>query len=380
MRYFKLPDLGEGLQEAEIVEWHIKAGDEVKEDQVILSVETAKAIVDVPSPKTGKVLNLFGAPGDQVHVGEPLLEYADAQDDDSGTVVGKVATGSKDVERDDFIIGSPDGRSRRDDDRAGSRDSGRVLATPLIKALAKRLNVDLTQVAGSGKHGLITTEDVEKAAKVRDDFGSAHSLKGVRRVMAKNMARAHAEVVGVTIYDDVDIHAWKKGEDPTMRLVRAISAACKVEPNLNAWFDGESLSMRLIERVDLGIAVDTPDGLFVPVLRDITGRSPEDLRQGLNNLREAVSSRKIPPQEMTGATITLSNFGTIAGRYANPVIVPPTVAILGAGRMREEVVAFEGKPSIHKVLPLSLTFDHRAATGGEAARFLAAVMKDLSSA
>jgi 2-oxoisovalerate dehydrogenase E2 component (dihydrolipoyl transacylase) len=380
MRYFKLPDLGEGLQEAEIVEWHIKAGDEVKEDQVILSVETAKAIVDVPSPKTGKVLNLFGAAGDQVHVGEPLLEYADAQDDDSGTVVGKVATGSKDVERDDFIIGSPDTGTRRgEDDRPRSRDSSRVLATPLIKALAKRLNVDLTQVAGSGKHGLITTDDVEKAAKVRDDFGSAHSLKGVRRVMAKNMARAHAEVVGVTIYDDVDIHAWKKGEDPTMRLVRAISAACKVEPNLNAWFDGESLSMRLIERVDLGIAVDTPDGLFVPVLRDITGRTPDNLRQGLNNLREAVRSRKIPPQEMTGATITLSNFGTIAGRYANPVIVPPTVAILGAGRMREEVVAFDGKPCIHRVLPLSLTFDHRAATGGEAARFLAAVMKDLST-
>lgn len=380
MRYFKLPDLGEGLQEAEIVEWHINAGDEVKEDQVILSVETAKAIVEVPSPKTGKVLNLFGEPGDQVHVGEPLLEYADAQDDDSGTVVGKVATGSKDVEREEFIIGSPAaGGGRSDNDRAAGRDSSRVLATPLIKALAKRLNVELTQVAGSGKLGMITADDVEKAAKVQDDFGSAHSLKGVRRVMAKNMAKAHAEVVGVTIYDDVDIHTWKKGEDPTMRLVRAISNACKIEPNLNAWFDGESLSMRLIERVDLGIAVDTPDGLFVPVLRDITGRSPDDLRQGLNNLREAVSSRKIPAKEMTGATITLSNFGTIAGRYANPIIVPPTVAILGAGRMREEVVAFEGSPCIHKVLPLSLTFDHRAATGGEAARFLAAVMRDLAT-
>lgn len=381
MRYFKLPDLGEGLQEAEIVEWHIKAGDKVKEDQVILSVETAKAIVDVPSPQTGKVLNLFGAPGDQVHVGEPLLEYADAEEEDSGTVVGKVASGSNELEPDDFIIGSPDTNPRRgDDNRPGSRDRNRVLATPLIKALARRLNVELTQVAGSGKHGLITADDVEKAAKVRDDFGSAHTLKGVRRVMARNMARAHAEVAGVTIYDDVDIHAWKKGEDPTMRLVRAISAACKVEPNLNAWFDGDSLSMRLIERVDLGIAVDTPDGLFVPVLRNITERSPDELRQGLNNLRAAVRSRKIPPQEMTGATITLSNFGTIAGRYANPVIVPPTVAILGAGRMREEVVAFAGKPCIHQVMPLSLTFDHRAATGGEAARFLAAVMQDLAAA
>ena len=377
MRYFKLPDLGEGLQEAEIVEWHIKAGDTVSEDQVIVSVETAKAIVDVPSPCAGKVLTLFGAAGDQVHVGEPLLEYADAKNDDSGTVVGKVKTGSAEIETDDFIIGSPEPASTA---AADSRNSDRVLATPLIKALANRLNVDLTQVAGSGSHGLITTDDVEKAAQVRDDFGSATTLSGVRRVMAKNMARAHAEVVGVTLYDDVDIHAWKKQEDPTMRLVRAIGLACKDAPQLNAWFDGSNLSLRLIDRVDLGIAVDTPDGLFVPVLRDIAGRKTTDLRKGLNNLRDAVKSRKIPPQEMTGATITLSNFGTIAGRYANPVIVPPTVAILGAGKMRDEVVAVDGVPAVHRVLPLSLTFDHRSASGGEAARFLALVMQDLAKA
>lgn len=375
MRYFKLPDLGEGLQEAEIVEWHIKAGDTVEEDQVILSVETAKAIVDVPSPCPGKVLALFGDAGDQVHVGEPLLEYADAQDDDSGTVVGKVKTGSRDVESDEFIIGSPEAS---ESEQSGRHDHRRVLATPLIRTLAKRLDVDLAQVAGSGAHGLITSADVEKAARVRDDFGSAYTLKGVRRVMAKNMARAHAEVVGVTLYDDVDIHAWKKGEDPTMRLVRAIGVACREAPQLNAWFDGGNLTLRLIDRVDLGIAVDTPDGLFVPVLRDIAGRAAGDLRQGLDNLRAAVKSRKIPPQEMTGATITLSNFGTIAGRYANPVIVPPTVAILGAGRMREEVVAVDGKPTVHRMLPLSLTFDHRAASGGEAARFLAIVMRDLA--
>ncbi|MBC54332.1 MAG: branched-chain alpha-keto acid dehydrogenase subunit E2 [Gammaproteobacteria bacterium] len=375
MRYFKLPDLGEGLQEAEIVEWHIKAGDSVEEDQIILSVETAKAIVDVPSPCAGKVLALFGGAGDQVHVGEPLLEYADAQDDDSGTVVGTVKTGSRDVERDEFIVGSPEASETEQHSR---RDPGRVLATPLIRALAERLDVDLAQVAGSGAHGLITSEDVEKAARVRDDFGSAHTLKGVRRVMARNMARAHAEVVGVTLYDDVDIHAWKQGEDPTMRLVRAIGVACREAPQLNAWFDGGKLSLRLIDRVDLGIAVDTPDGLFVPVLRDIAGRTADDLRRGLDNLRAAVKSRKIPPQEMTGATISLSNFGTIAGRYANPVIVPPTVAILGAGRLRDEVVAVDGNPAVHRMLPLSLTFDHRAASGGEAARFLAVIMRDLA--
>jgi pyruvate dehydrogenase E2 component (dihydrolipoamide acetyltransferase) len=324
MKFFKLPDLGEGLQEAEIVEWHVNEGDEVSEDQLILSVETAKAIVDLPSPQSGRIGKLFGKAGDLVHVGTPLLEYADADDDDTGTVVGKMQTaGSADVLDEDFVIGSP---QRAED---------------------------------------------------------PHALKGVQRSMALNMARAYAEVVKVTLHDDVDIEAWAPGEDATMRLVRAIAAGCAAEPKLNAWFDGRKLSLRLMSHIDLGIAVDTEQGLFVPVLRDITGRSRDDLRTGLDNLRAAVNARSIPPQEMTGATITLSNFGTLAGRYASPVVVSPMVAILGAGRIRREPVAIKvsglDQVAIHRVMPLSLSFDHRAASGGEAARFLAAVMKDLAA-
>ncbi|MGU2529184.1 2-oxo acid dehydrogenase subunit E2, partial [Pseudomonas aeruginosa] len=131
------------------------------------------------------------------------------------------------------------------------------------------------------------------------------------------------------------------------------------------------------ERLDLGIAVDTPDGLFVPVLRDVGARSAEDLRAGMRRLREDVQARSIPPAEMLGATLTLSNFGTLFGRYANPVVVPPQVAILGAGGIRDEVVAWRGEMAIHPILPLSLTFDHRAATGGEAARFLKVLVNAL---
>ncbi|MDP3518650.1 MAG: dihydrolipoamide acetyltransferase family protein, partial [Pseudohongiella sp.] len=298
MKFFKLPDLGEGLQEAEIVEWHVNEGDEVSEDQLILSVETAKAIVDLPSPQSGRIGKLFGKAGDLVHVGTPLLEYADADDDDTGTVVGKMQTaGSADVLDEDFVIGSP---QRAED---------------------------------------------------------PHALKGVQRSMALNMARAYAEVVKVTLHDDVDIEAWAPGEDATMRLVRAIAAGCAAEPKLNAWFDGRKLSLRLMPHIDLGIAVDTEQGLFVPVLRNITGRSRDDLRTGLDNLRAAVNARSIPPQEMTGATITLSNFGTLAGRYASPVVVPPMVAILGAGRIRREPVATkvsgQDQVAIHRVMPLS---------------------------
>ncbi|MCG8671338.1 MAG: 2-oxo acid dehydrogenase subunit E2, partial [Pseudomonadales bacterium] len=239
--------------------------------------------------------------------------------------------------------------------------------------------VDLGQVEATGKHGMISAQDVERAAQLVKDFGEATPIRGVRRAMAKNMEKAHAEVVKVTIHDDVDIHHWFPGADPTMRLVRAIAVACQQEPNLNAWYDGSNMTMRVIDKVDLGIAVDTPDGLFVPVLRDITQRDLDDLREGLDNLRNDVKARTIPPREMSGATITLSNFGTLAGRYGNPVIVPPMVCILGAGKIKEEVVAYQGDITIHPIMPLSLSFDHRAITGGEAARFLRAVMDDLST-
>ena len=368
MKYFKLPDLGEGLQEAEIVEWHVKPGDSVETDQIIVSVETAKAIVDVPSPQTGQIAARFGEEGDIVHIGEPLVEYAGEEQEDTGTVVGKMSSAGDAAEKDQFIIGSADSSSQH-----------HPLATPAIRALAKRLNVDLGQVEGTGNHKMITAQDVERAAQMVKDFGEATPLRGVRRAMAKNMEKAHREVVKVTINDDVDIHRWYPGQDPTMRLVRAMARACEKEPNLNAWYDGNAMSMRILDKVDLGIAVDTPDGLFVPVLRDISHRDLEDLREGLNRLRADVKARTIPPREMTGATITLSNYGTIAGRYGNPVIVPPMVAILGAGKIKDEVVAFEGNAVIHPVMPLALSFDHRAITGGEAARFLKAVMDDLAT-
>lgn len=368
MRYFKLPDLGEGLQEAEIVEWHIQPGDTVQTDQLLVSVETAKAIVDVPSPCDGVVANCFGAAGDILHTGEPLVEFAGQED--SATVVGKmeVAHTSPDSDsQEDFIIGS-----------RHATQAPEQRATPAIKALAKSLQVDLADISPSGRHGMITQADVERSARLRESHGSTEGLRGVRRAMAQNMARAHAEVVKVTLQDDADVYQWPAARDPTLRLIRAIGLACQQEPALNCWFEGDTLRRRLMQRVDLGIAVDTPDGLFVPVLRRITERSSDDLRSGLDALRDAVKSRKIPPAELQGATITLSNFGMLAGRYADPVVMPPTVCIIGAGKIREEVVAVNGKVCVQARMPLSLSFDHRAVTGGEAARFLAVIMQDLA--
>lgn len=365
MNYFKLPDLGEGLQDAEIVEWHIKPGDRVHADQLVVSVETAKALVDIPAPRDGVVAKLFGQEGDILHVGEPLLAY-EGEDQDAGTVVGRLDGGGE-SHADQFFIGAA----------PSTQEHLAPRATPAVRQLARQLGVELAGLAGSGADGLITRADVEAAAQqARDRFGGER-LRGVRRSMAINMARSHAEVVPVTLYGDADLHRWAQARDPLIRIAQAIAEACRAEPILNSWFDGRMLAIRQHEQLDLGIAVDTPDGLFVPVLRKVGERSADDLRDGIARLRADVQARSIPPQEMMGATLTLSNFGTLFGRYANPVVVPPQVAIIGAGGIRDEVVAWEGQPAVHPVLPLSLTFDHRAVTGGEAARFFKALVQAL---
>jgi 2-oxoisovalerate dehydrogenase E2 component (dihydrolipoyl transacylase) len=200
--------------------------------------------------------------------------------------------------------------------------------------------------------------------------GQPEQLKGVRRNMARVMADAHAKVVPTTLTDDADIHAWAHGNDMTARLVRAICAAAKAVPALNAWFDGENLTRTLHPHVDIGIAVDTGDGLFVPALRNADMLDARGVREAIGRLRAQVESRSIPASELSGYTISLSNFGMFAGRYATPVVVPPCVAIVAAGRARHQITPVIGGFESHKVIPLSLTFDHRACTGGEAARFL----------
>lgn len=364
MKYFKLPDLGEGLQEAEIVQWHVQVGDTVKADQLLVSVETAKALVDIPAPYDGIVAKTFGAAGDILHVGEPLLGYEG--DADAGTVVGRLEGGGN-RQDDQFFVGAA----------PSTREHMATRATPAVRQLARQLGVELSALSGSGSDGLITRADVEAAAQTQQDRFGGEKLRGVRRSMALNMARSHAEVVPVTLFADADLHRWGEARDPLIRLGMAMAAACATVPVLNSWFDGRNLSIRQHDHLDLGIAVDTPDGLFVPVLRDVGNRGVDDLKAGVSRLRADVQARSIPPQEMMGATLTLSNFGTLFGRYANPVVVPPQVAILGAGAIRDEPVAVAGKVLVHPILPLSLTFDHRAVTGGEAARFLKALVQAL---
>lgn len=436
---FNLPDLGEGLPDATIVKWYVKEGDTIRLDDNLVSMETAKAVVDVPSPVSGKVLKLSGGEGDIIVTGHMLAEFeidpnlpqraegqdtghhhggapaptpaaapapaatAAAKSEDAGTVVGAMQVG--------------------DSVHAEAATSvGGVRAVPAVRAMARKLGVDIARVRASGPDGVVTMQDVKQAAvdgsaklgaaptqravdapvaaaaavQQRSTLsqagkpmrtqppgvavtGQPEQLKGVRRNMARVMADAHAQVVPTTLVDDADLHAWIGKQDITSRLVRAIVTACKTVPALNAWFDGANLTRTLHPQVDLGIAVDTDDGLFVPALRNADMLDGNGVRAAIKRLRAQVEDRSIPPSELVGYTISLSNFGMFAGRYATPVVVPPCVAIVGAGKLSHDVVAVMGGIEVHRRIPISLTFDHRAATGGEAARFLKALLDDMAS-
>ncbi|MEP5766674.1 MAG: dihydrolipoamide acetyltransferase family protein [Halieaceae bacterium] len=362
MSVLNLPDLGEGLQHAEIVSWHVAVGDHVVTSQPLVAVETDKAVVDVPAPAAGTIARLCAEVGDSVDVGAPLVEFAEGERIDTGTVVGEIKTAA------------PTSTSKPGTPPTGTG----VQATPAVRALARQHMIDLETLRGSGPDGAILSSDVEQAVAATSG-APRERLRGVRRAMAERMTLAHAQVVPASLHADADIEHWPEHSDVTLRVVQAIATACEVEPALNTWLDMENMNRQLHQSVDLGVAVDTADGLFVPTLRDVGARSDESLREGLDQIKQDVLNRSIPPQELRGQTITLSNFGSIGGRYAELVVVPPQVAIVGAGRILSAVLAVDNKPVIHRQLPLSLSFDHRAVTGAEAARFMAAMIRELEN-
>jgi len=363
MSRFALPDLGEGLQEAEIVSWHVAQGDHVVVDQPLLAVETEKAVVEIPSPKAGHIARLLAKVGERVKVGAALLEFEEGPHAEASTVVGQLAEPAP--------AAAPPA--------AAAKAPGAIRATPAVRARARELGVDLARVTPTGPGSTVTMSDVQAAAGAGAGHAPA-SLRGARRTMAANMARAWREVVHASLQDEAAIEAWPPSEDLTARLVRALIAGCKAEPALNASYDAASMSLRENPTIDLGLAIDSPDGLFVPVLRDASRETPQAWRRQIDAFKRGVQSRSLTPADLRGATITLSNFGTIAGRHASLIVMPPQVAILGVGRtVALPVRGGDGGVALHRALPLSLTFDHRAVTGGMAARFLRAVIADLES-
>ncbi|MBW8312615.1 MAG: 2-oxo acid dehydrogenase subunit E2 [Rhizobium sp.] len=446
-KLFLLPDLGEGLPDAEIVEWLVKVGDVVKLDEPLVSMETAKAVVEVPSPYSGTVTRLAGAAGDVIETGHWLVEVeldpslpqrAEAQD--TGHSHGHKGAGkpvpdepSRDDGNDLTVIASDEGGEIREQPAKPS-DAGTVVgamqssdavrseqavavggvkAMPAVRALAKKLKVDLARVRPTGTDGVVTMADVKQAAaagsatlggapapaarpapmpaarpataapaapRAPANYDVDEPIRGVRRNMVRTMSAAHAEVVPTTLMDDADIHAWAPGEDIMARMIRALAVASAAEPAMNAWLNAKEGTLRRHARVDVGVAIDSAEGLFVANLRNVERLDAVQVRAALNRARDGVKNRTLPPEELRDYTIMLSNFGVFAGKYATPVVVPPCVAIVGAGRLHHAVVPVLGGLETHRIMPISLTFDHRAATGGEAARFLRALLDDLQRA
>jgi len=385
MTVFYLPDLGEGLPDAEIRSWYIQVGDTIAMDMPMVAMETAKAVVDIPAPFSGKIIRLYGDLGDVIKTGEALI---DIEENDTPTSLSDTATVVGNLQNDDTLIEE----SAIGISPTCTTDNQKIKATPAIRALAKRMGVELRHCIGTGQAGQIVPADLEKAANVlkvpeettemlltQEPIKNYESLRGVRRAMAVAMSRSHQVVVPVTLIDDADIHAWPEKTDVTLRLIRAIMVACQREPRLNSWFDDTKLALMQHQHINLGIAMDAPDGLFVPVLKNVSQCNAATLRKTIDLFKREVKNRSIPPEALSGATFILSNVGIFAGRYASPVIIPPMVAILAAGRIMDAVVAHQGKPTVHKLLPLSLTVDHRVITGGEAARFLSALIRDLQT-
>jgi pyruvate dehydrogenase E2 component (dihydrolipoamide acetyltransferase) len=365
MSTFRLPDLGEGLHEAEITRWHVKPGDQVRTGDTLVAVETDKAIVEIPAPESGTVQKLHAAAGDHIAVGSPLVALGDGPPiEAAAALVGRLPT--------DTAKPAPLPHPT-------TAGGPHLKASPAVRAEARRLNIDLAGLKGSGPAGLVTLADLERAAGEARRTALDEPLHGPRRAMARNMARAQVEVAAATVSDEARVGHWRETTDVTVKLIRAVLRGCTASPALNAWFDAPSLSRTVHERVDLGIAIDAPDGLFVPVLKHVEALSDRALRRELNRLKDAVATRTATPDDFARPTLTLSNFGRIGGRHASLMLLPPQVAILGVGRAYKAVVPVKGKPAIRRVLPLSLTFDHRAVTGGEAARFLAAVISTLEA-
>lgn len=362
MKHFRLPDLGEGLAEAEIVEWAVKDGQKVAVNDVLLSVETAKAVVDVPSPVAGVIKACVGNAGDVIAIGSVLVEFEEGED--QGSVVGQMQSQQQAIS-DDFIIGAVAGSGQET-----------IRMTPQARALLKRLN--LTSDALPQEPDKMWAEQDVIAAYVALGEGR-EQLKGSRKNMAQWMSNdASRAIVPASLSDDIEYAGTVDLSEFTPRLLHAMALACQEEPALNAWFEGESCTRQQHKTVNIGLAVDSEHGLYVPVIRDVGQKTLTDLHAEITEIATKVRKRQIEPERLEGATITLSNFGAIGGRYATPVVTPPQVAILGIGKLFTRAgLNTEGKLVPMQVIPASLTFDHRACTGGEATRFLTTFAKQL---
>jgi len=418
MQYtFNFPDLGEGLEEGTILEWYVKEGDSVKVGDSIVQMETDKVVADIPSPKNGTIVARHGSVGDVIHVGAPLVKIelensagervgADekpatqpiSEQEEGAAVVGTMELAGENA----LLAASDEGSSEKERIQSESR---KVLATPVARAMAKEMGIDINEVTGSGPSGRVKREDIQnfdlQSAPVTYRDKSVDSSEGdvtylpltqIRKTIAKNMLHSKHNAAHMSVFEEVEITGLMqliakykpKYADREVKLtylpfiVKSVAQALKHHPQLNSQIDSENNRMIIRNRYHIAIAVDAPDGLVVPVIRDADRLSIFQIAVQIGELASKARARKLTLKDMKEGSFSITSFGSIGGIFATPVINYPQAGILGIGRIMRTPIVREDEIVIGNIMPLSLTVDHRIVDGGETTRFLKRLMEYLT--
>ena len=410
---FRLPDIGEGVTEAEITAWYVKAGDQVEEDQTLVDVMTDKATIDMTSPVAGKVLKLHGAEGDKAPVGSVLVELeieGEGVDQSStpdlasptsphpnpvtpGLVPGVPSEHARDVEFVSAAVLDSGNKSRNDDgDIEGRTTDNPILAAPATRRRAEDLSIDLAAVTGTGPEGRITDADLDAFLKSREPEPAerqrhgVHELKiiGLRRRIAERMELSARTIPHFSYVEDCDmtaleglrreINAARQGAQPKLTLLpffmRALAQLLPEFPAINAHYDAEAGVLRQFEAIHIGIATQTAEGLMVPVVRHAEALDIWDCAREMSRVSNAAREGRAAREELSGSTITLTSLGALGGVAATPIINHPEVAIIGPNKLMGRPVVVNNQVTVRTMMNLSSSFDHRIVDGYEAAKFI----------
>jgi pyruvate dehydrogenase E2 component (dihydrolipoamide acetyltransferase) len=413
---FNFPDLGEGLEEGTIIEWYVNEGDQVKVGDPVVQMETDKVVADIPSPKKGVITALHGNPGDVIQVGAPLMEIEVdgvgiassevrhsstepvVEGEDAAAVVGTMEVAGNEAP----LASSSEGLRS---ERGQSEPERKALATPVARALAKEMGIDINRVPGSGPSGRVKREDIlqyggdmaaqpvkDAAMESSDNDATYQPLTQIRKAIARNMLHAKHNAAHMSVFEEVEISALmgvrakykpkfaEKGVKLTYLpfIVKAVAMALKKHPQLNSQIDMENNRMIIRNRCHIGIAVDAPDGLVVPVIRDADRQSIFRIAQQIGELADKARQRKLTLDEMKEGSFSITSFGSIGGIFATPVLNYPQAGILGIGRIMKTPIVRDNEIVIGYIMPLSLSVDHRIVDGGETTRFIYDVMEYLT--
>ena len=408
---FKFPDVGEGIHEGEIVKWFVKEGQKVNADEPLGEIETDKAIVEMPSPKSGTIMKLHVQAGGIIHVGEIMVTILE-ENENPQDAKKQMESKKEDVPYTGSVVGFLEEAKDvkpivQSSAKIASQSSvSGIMATPAVRNLAKQLNVDLAKIKGTGNDGRITVDDVQKAAPAKkeehagikvvrkyDFFGYIDRvpLHGVKKTVASRMSESIFTAVQLTNMHEADVtdlaslreKEKNNYEKENIKLtfmpyiVMATALCLEDHPYLNASLEGEEIILK--KYYNIGVAVDAEEGLFVPVVKGAQAKDIKTIAKEIEKLANDVKSRKANMMDLKGGTFTVSNLGSVGVEFFTPIINYPESAILGVGRVMEKPAARNGKIEIRKILPLSLTYDHRIVDGAQAARFMIDMIKRLES-